>query len=89
MYFPEFEEEDGKLVRNPFFGTLDITTIPSDIQDKFPDLKNDYVAKDLYKEKYVNVFWRSKHLSFPKVSKIALSWNLPFPPYFVVLKIPA
>ncbi len=80
MYFPEFEEEDGKLVRNPFFGTLNITTIPSDIQDKFTDLKNDSVA---------NVFWRSMHLSFPKVSEIALPWTLPFLPYFVVLKIPA
>ncbi len=26
MYFPEFEEEDGKLLRNTFFGILDITT---------------------------------------------------------------
>ncbi len=88
MYFPEFEEEDGKLVGNPFSGTLDITVISSDIQDKFLDLKNASAAKDLYKEKYVSVFW-SMHLLFPRVSEIALSRNLPFPPYFVVLKSPS
>ncbi len=50
MYFPEFEEEEGKLVRNPFSGTLDITTIPSDVQDEFLDLRHDSAAKDLYEE---------------------------------------
>ncbi len=34
MYFPEFEEEEGKLVRNPFSGILDIITIPSEFQVK-------------------------------------------------------
>ncbi|XP_068231980.1 zinc finger BED domain-containing protein 5-like [Palaemon carinicauda] len=51
MYVREFEEEEGKLVRNPFSGTLDITTIPSDVQDEFLDLKHDSAAKDLYEEK--------------------------------------
>ncbi|XP_042205217.1 uncharacterized protein LOC121854588 [Homarus americanus] len=50
-YFPDFEEEDGKLVRNPFSGTLDIATIPNDVQDEFLDLKNDSAAKDLYEER--------------------------------------
>ncbi|KAG7156417.1 Zinc finger BED domain-containing protein 5-like 7 [Homarus americanus] len=57
-YFPEFEEEDGKLVRNPFSGTLDIATIPNDVQDEFLDLKNDSAAKDLYEERSLTVFWR-------------------------------
>ncbi len=39
------------MVRNPFSGTLDITTIPSDVQDEFLDLKLDSAAKDLYEEK--------------------------------------
>ncbi|XP_042204259.1 zinc finger BED domain-containing protein 5-like [Homarus americanus] len=56
-YFPEFEEEDGKLVRNPFSGTLDIATIPNDVQDEFLDLKNDSAAKDLYEERSLTVFW--------------------------------
>ncbi|XP_042222788.1 protein FAM200A-like [Homarus americanus] len=49
-YSPEFEEEEGKLLRNPFSGTLDIATIPNYVQDKFLDLKNDFAAKDLYQE---------------------------------------
>ncbi len=44
-------EEEGKLVKNPLSGTLDITTIPSDVQDEFLDLKHD----DLYEEKSLNV----------------------------------
>ncbi|XP_042203807.1 zinc finger BED domain-containing protein 5-like [Homarus americanus] len=77
-YFPEFEEEDGKLVRNPFSGTLDIATIPSDVQDEFLDLKNDSVAKDLYEERSLTVFWRSMYQSYLKVSEIALRVLLPF-----------
>ncbi len=56
MYFPEFEEEEEKLVRNPFSGILDITTIPSEVQDELIDLKHDSAAKDLYEEKSLNVF---------------------------------
>ncbi|KAK4325525.1 hypothetical protein Pmani_003873 [Petrolisthes manimaculis] len=74
----QFEEEEGKLVRNPFSGTLDITTIPSDVQDEFLDLKHDSAAKDLYEEKSLNVFWCSMHQSYPKVSEIALRLLLPF-----------
>lgn len=51
MCFPEFEEEEEKLVRNPFTGILDIATIPSDVQDGFLDLKIDPTAEDLYEER--------------------------------------
>ncbi len=61
MYFSEFKEE-GKLVRNPFSGILDIAAIPSEVQDKFLDLKHDSAAKDLYEEKSLNVFWCSMHV---------------------------
>ncbi len=78
MYFPEFKEEEGKLVRNPLSGILDITTTPSEVQDEFLDLKHDSAAKDLYEEKSLNVFWCSMHHSYPKVSEIALRLLLPF-----------
>ncbi|XP_064080658.1 zinc finger BED domain-containing protein 5-like [Macrobrachium nipponense] len=78
MYFREFEEEEGKLVRNPFSGTLDIATIPSDVQEEFPDLKHDSAAKDLSEEKFLNVFKCSMHQSYPKVSEIALRLLLSF-----------
>ncbi len=77
-YFPEFEEEEGKLVRSPFSGILNITTIPSEVQDKFLDLKHDSAAKDLYEEKSLNVIWCSMHQPYPKVSEIALQLLLPF-----------
>ncbi len=78
MYFPEFDEEEGKLVRNPFSGILDISTIPSEVQNQFLDLKHDYATKDLYEEKSLNLFWCSVHQSYPKVSEIALRLLLPF-----------
>ncbi|XP_042233787.1 zinc finger BED domain-containing protein 5-like [Homarus americanus] len=56
-YFPEFEEEEGKLVRNPFSGTLDIVVIPDDGLDEFLDLRNESAARDLYEEKSLTIFW--------------------------------
>ncbi len=78
MYFPEFEEDEGKLVRNPISGTLDITTIPSDVPDEFLDLKHDSAANDLYEENSLHVFWCSMHQSYPKVSEIVPRLLLPF-----------
>ncbi len=60
------------MVKNLFSGTLDIVTIPSDVQDEFLDLKNNYAAKDVYEKKTLTVFWCSMHQSYPKVSEIAL-----------------
>ncbi len=72
MYFSEFEEEEEKLIRNPFSGILDITTILSEVQDEFLDLKHDSAAKDLCEEKSLNVFWCLMHQPYLKVSEIAL-----------------
>ncbi|XP_042214848.1 zinc finger BED domain-containing protein 5-like, partial [Homarus americanus] len=58
-YFPEFEEEEGKLMRNHFSGTLDIAAISDDGQDEFFDLRNESAARDLYEEKSLTVFWCS------------------------------
>ncbi len=78
MYFSEFKEEEGKLVRNPFSGILDTTTIPNEVRDEFLALKHDSAAKDLYEEKSLNVFWCSMHQSCPKVSETALQLLLLF-----------
>ncbi|XP_042230008.1 zinc finger BED domain-containing protein 5-like [Homarus americanus] len=72
-YFPEFEEEEGKLVRNPFPGTLDIAAIPDDGQDEFLDLRNESAARDLYKEKsltYVTVKGRFGTIGPPPTGDI-------------------
>ncbi len=81
MYFQEFEEEEGKLVRNPFSGILDITTIPSEVQDEFLDLKHDSPAKDLYEEKSLNVFWCSMHQSYPYLMHMSYM-SLVSPPFY-------
>ncbi|KAG7169788.1 Zinc finger BED domain-containing protein 5-like 20, partial [Homarus americanus] len=59
-YFPEFEEEEEKLV-NPFSGTLDIAAIPDDGHDEFLDLRNESAARDLCEEKSLTVFWCSMY----------------------------
>ncbi|XP_068224651.1 zinc finger BED domain-containing protein 5-like [Palaemon carinicauda] len=89
IYFPEIEEEKGKLVKNPFSSTLDITAIPSVVQDEFLDLKHESAAKDLYEEKSLIVFWCSMYQSYPKVSEIALQLLLPFSPSFYKSRIKA
>ncbi len=45
------------MVKNPSSGSLGSTTIPSNVQDEFLDLKHGSAAKDLYEEKSLNVFW--------------------------------
>ncbi|KAG7160047.1 Zinc finger BED domain-containing protein 5-like 19, partial [Homarus americanus] len=67
----EFEGEEGKLVRNPFSGTLDIAAIPDDGQDEFLDLRNESAARDLYEEKSLTVFWCSMYQSYPKAESQA------------------
>ncbi|XP_042210893.1 SCAN domain-containing protein 3-like [Homarus americanus] len=59
-YFLEFEEEEGKLMRNPFTG------IPDDGQDEFLNFRNDSPARDLYEEKSPTVFWCSMYQSYQK-----------------------
>lgn len=41
----EFKEEEGKLVRNPFSGTLDVANISNAVQDAFLDLKNEFCSQ--------------------------------------------
>ncbi len=66
------------MVRNPFSGTLDIATIPIDVQDEFFDLKNDYAIKDFCEDRSLTVFWCSVHQLYPDVSETALRVLLPF-----------
>ncbi|KAG7167071.1 Zinc finger BED domain-containing protein 5-like 6, partial [Homarus americanus] len=40
-YFPELTGEEEALVRNPFSATLDVSSIPDEVQDEFLDLRND------------------------------------------------
>lgn len=78
QYFPELTEEEEALVRNPFSATLDISSIPDEVQDEFLDLRNDSTARDLFREKSVTQFWCTMHQSYSKVSMLALRVLLPF-----------
>ncbi len=77
MYFPEFEEEDWKLARNPFSGTLDITTIPSDVQDEFLDIKKIILLLKISIKKNLWMYsvFNASHIH---VSEIPLRLLLPF-----------
>ncbi|KAG7159113.1 Zinc finger BED domain-containing protein 5-like 16 [Homarus americanus] len=43
-YFPELTGEEEALVRHPFSATLDVSSIPDEVQDEFLDLLNDFGA---------------------------------------------
>lgn len=40
-YFRELTDEEAALVRNPFSTSLDVASIPDEIQDEFIDMRND------------------------------------------------
>lgn len=50
-YFPDPSQEQEALVRSPFCTDLNVSSIPHDIQDKFPDLRSDSSARDLFQVK--------------------------------------
>uniref|UniRef100_UPI00358FBA27 zinc finger BED domain-containing protein 5-like n=1 Tax=Myxine glutinosa TaxID=7769 RepID=UPI00358FBA27 len=77
-YFPELTGEEVALVRNPFSATLDVFSLPDEVQDEFLDLRNDSPARDLFQEKSVTQFWCAMHQSYSKVSMLALRVLLPF-----------
>uniref|UniRef100_UPI00358EFF27 zinc finger BED domain-containing protein 5-like n=1 Tax=Myxine glutinosa TaxID=7769 RepID=UPI00358EFF27 len=77
-YFPELTGEEVALVRNPFSATLDVSSLPDEVQDELLDLRNDSPVRDLFQEKSVTQFWCTMHQSYSKVSMLALRVLLPF-----------
>uniref|UniRef100_UPI00358E95EF SCAN domain-containing protein 3-like n=1 Tax=Myxine glutinosa TaxID=7769 RepID=UPI00358E95EF len=76
-YFPDITGEEVALVRNPFSATLDVSSLPDEVQDELLDLRNDSLARDLFQEKSVTQFWCAMHQSYSKVSMLTLR-VLPF-----------
>lgn len=56
-YFPEIEEEEWILGRNPFSARVDVAAILDDVQEEFLELGNISSAKDFYEEKSLSLFW--------------------------------
>lgn len=77
-YFPELKEEETRLIRNPFSASLDVTSIPDELQDEFLDLRNDSSARDLFSEKLLNQFWCIISKSYPNVAMLAFRVLVPF-----------
>lgn len=77
-YFPELKQEVAALVRNPFSSSLDVASLPDEIQDEYLDLKNDSSSRDLFREKELSQFWCAMYGSYPKVSMEALKILIPF-----------
>ena len=77
-YFPELDQEDAALVRNPFAPTLDVASLPDQIQDKYLDLRNDSSSRDLFDELSLNQFWCTMYKSYPKVALQAFKVLIPF-----------
>ncbi|XP_042241735.1 zinc finger BED domain-containing protein 5-like [Homarus americanus] len=67
-----------RWVRNPFSATLDVSSLPDEVQEEFLDQRNDSPARDLFQEKSVTQFWCAMHQSYSKVNMLALRVLLPF-----------
>uniref|UniRef100_K7F9C3 DUF4371 domain-containing protein n=1 Tax=Pelodiscus sinensis TaxID=13735 RepID=K7F9C3_PELSI len=77
-YFLEVDRtrEGLSFIRNPF--TIDVNSVPEDLQEEYLDLKNDFVAQDVYQQSIIEKFWASMTRSYPNLSAHAVRFLLPF-----------
>ena len=75
-YFPEIDNDELGLIRNPFI--LPVEKVPYSLQDEFLELKANSCSRDLFNEKSITEFWRLMCDSYPKVTKKAIQGILPF-----------
>uniref|UniRef100_K7GEU5 DUF4371 domain-containing protein n=1 Tax=Pelodiscus sinensis TaxID=13735 RepID=K7GEU5_PELSI len=78
QYFPEVDKTRDELsfIRNPF--TTDVNSVPEDLQEELLDLKNDFVAQDMYQQSTIDKFWASVTGSYPNLSAHSVRFLLPF-----------
>lgn len=74
-YFPHLTEEEAALVRNSFSASVNVASIPNELQGEFLDLRNDPSAHDLFNEKLLIRFCCAMY-------HIQMSPCLPFKCYF-------
>ncbi|XP_067932141.1 zinc finger BED domain-containing protein 5-like [Watersipora subatra] len=77
QYFPNLNDTDLKLVRNPF--KLTLAGIDSAMQEELIDLLNNSGARDRFENCVFSKFWCSSITSYPKLSQVALKALLIFP----------
>jgi len=85
MYFPDLDDLDYRLIRNPF--EVDPRSLSEGSQDEFVELLNDSTAKDMFEVSSLQKFWSSMVKSYPAVSKKCVESLLLFPPLTVVSKV--
>ena len=78
QYFPELEEKEAAVVRNPFSTALVVNDILDELQDHFYDHQNDSAACDVFQEMALSQFWFAMREFFPQVSELAFPILLPF-----------
>jgi len=67
MYFPDLDDLDYRLIRNPF--GVDPRSLSEGLQDEIVELLNDSTAKDMFEVSSLQKFWSSMVKSYPAVSK--------------------
>ena len=77
-YFPDTEQVEFDLVRNPFSRALAVGDIPDELQDEFLELSNGSSARDVFNEKSLAQFWCDMRRTYTRVSTFALRNLLPF-----------
>ena len=78
-YFPELDDIEFKLLRNPFI--VSPQTIPDKndrTQDELIELVNDGSAKKVFEREELSTFWSLMKDSYPTLTKIVLQKLLPF-----------
>ena len=78
-YFPELDDIEFKLLRNPFI--VSPQTIPDKndrAQDELIELINDGSAKEVFEREELSTFWSLMKDSYPTLTKIVLQKLLPF-----------
>jgi hypothetical protein len=77
QYFPDLDEIDLKLVRNPF--RIKVSDIDIGLQEELIDLINDSGAHDKFDDNSLTMFWCAMITSYPRLSRLALRALLIFP----------
>ncbi|XP_067949760.1 LOW QUALITY PROTEIN: uncharacterized protein [Watersipora subatra] len=75
QYFPDLNDTDLKLARNPF--KLNVADIDSDMPEELIDLLNDSGAHDRFEDCVLSKFWCSLITSYPKLSEYAAENQTP------------
>ena len=66
------------VVIGPFSASLNVASIPDEVQDEFLDMRNDSSARNLFYEKLLTQFWCAMYQTYPNVTMLAFRVLLPF-----------